>query len=268
MSSGTIAGGFCVLVLVSSLFAPQLAPYEPNTMNIANRFALPSIQHPFGTDDFGRDIFSRIVFGGRTILITGLVSVGVALFIGSSIGVLAGYAQGWLDEGLMRLMDVVLSFPSVLLAILIVAALGPGLSNALIAIAVSMIPVFARLSRSLVVSVAQEEFVTAARALGAKHTRILLHHITPNILLPLIVQASALLAVAISTSTALNFLGLGVEPPTPDWGLMVSSGQRLIFDAPHVPFFPGVVITLTVLAVNFVGDSLRDTLDPKGRASG
>ena len=139
------------------------------------------------------------------------------------------------------------------------------MSNALIAITVSMIPLFARLSRSLVVSVAQEEYVAAVKALGARHIGIVLRHIIPNILPPLIVQASALLAVAISTSTALNFLGLGVEPPTPDWGLMVSSGQRLIFDAPHVPFFPGVVITLTVLAVNFVGDSLRDRLDPKKR---
>ena len=254
-----------MLVLISSLFAPQLAPYDPSAMNVVNRFALPSLEHPFGTDDFGRDIFSRILFGGRTILTTGVVSVTVALLVGGSIGVLAGYAQGWLDDSLMRLMDVVLSFPSILLAILIVAALGPGMSNALIAITVSMIPLFARLSRSLVVSVAQEEYVAAVKALGARHIGIVLRHIIPNILPPLIVQASALLAVAISTSTALNFLGLGVEPPTPDWGLMVSSGQRLIFDAPHVPFFPGVVITLTVLAVNFVGDSLRDRLDPKKR---
>jgi peptide/nickel transport system permease protein len=210
-------------------------------------------------------VFTRVLYGGRPILFTGFVSVFAALALGLVIGMVAAYWGGVLDNSLMRLMDVMLSFPSVLLAILIVAALGVGLSNAIVAITFAMVPVFARLVRSLVVTLVKEEYVTAARALGAGDLRILSQHILPNMIPPIIVQASAMLAIAIATATALNFLGLGVEPPTPDWGLMVSDGQKLIFDAPYVPLFPGIAITLTVLSINYVGDGLRDHLDPKLR---
>lgn len=260
-----VAAGFFLIILLCTLCAPVLTPYDPTEMALVDRFRAPSWAHPFGTDDFGRDVFTRVLYGGRPILLTGFISVTISLLFGIGIGMVAAYWGGWLEEILMRLMDVMLSFPSVLLAILIVASLGPGMTNALIAITVSMIPVFARLVRSVAVSLIQEEYVTSARALGASTFRIMRQHIFPNMIPLIIVQASAMLAVAISTSTALNFLGLGIEPPTPDWGLMVSDGQRLIFDAPHVPFFPGVVITVTVLSVNFIGDGLRDHLDPKLR---
>lgn len=260
-----VAGSFFLIVLFATIFAPLLAPYDPTQMTVSERFQPPSPAHLFGTDDFGRDVFSRVLYGGRPILLTGFVSVGTALALGIIVGMVAGYWGGVLDVALMRFMDVVLSFPSVLLAILIVAALGPGMTTAVVAITVSMVPVFTRLVRSVVVSLVNEEYVLAARALGAPTLRILRHHIFPNMIPPIIVQASALLAVALGTSTALNFLGLGVEPPTPDWGLMVSDGQRLIFDAPYVPFFPGMIITLTVLSINFIGDGLRDYLDPKLR---
>ncbi|MEM7735387.1 MAG: ABC transporter permease [Deinococcota bacterium] len=263
-----VAGFIFTSIVICTLAAPLLTPYDPSEMVLVNRFQPPSLAHPFGTDDFGRDVLSRVLYGGRTILLTGFSSVIISLTVGGSIGLVAAYWGSLTDDILMRVMDIVLSFPSVLLAILIVAALGPGLSNALIAITASMIPVFARLTRSIVVSLVQEEYVLAARALGAPTNRILAAHILPNMLPPMIVQASAMLAVAIGTSTALNFLGLGVEPPIPDWGLMVSDGQRLIFDAPHVPFFPGIVITITVLSVNFIGDGLRDHLDPKLRGLG
>lgn len=256
---------FFIIVLVATLCAPLLTPYDPTKLVVKERLQGPSLVHPFGTDDFGRDILARVLYGGRPILFTGFVSVGVSLAIGMAIGIAGGYRRGWVDNLLMRLMDVMLSFPSVLLAILIVAGLGPGMLNAIIAITFFLIPVFARLVRSIVLVLANEDYVTAARAIGASDMQIIRAHILVNLVPPVIVQASAMLAIAISTSTALNFLGLGVVPPTPDWGLMVSDGQRLIFDAPQVPFFPGIAIALTVLSVNFIGDGLRDRLDPKLR---
>ncbi len=256
---------FFSVILFCTIFAPLLSPYDPEKIDALSRLQSPNLVHPFGTDNSGRDILARVLYGGRPILSTGFISVISAMSIGVAIGVMTGYQRGWLDELLMRLMDVMLSFPSVLLAILIVAGLGRGQSNAIIAIAFFMIPVFARLARALVLTLVNEDYVLAARALGATDSHIIRSHILPNMIPPIIVQASAMLAIAISTSTALNFLGLGVEPPTPDWGLMVADGQKFIFDAPHIPFFPGLVITLTVLSVNFIGDGLRDHLDPKLR---
>jgi peptide/nickel transport system permease protein len=260
-----IGGAFFALVLFCTVFAPLLTPYEPTRLVVKERLQAPSVAHPFGTDDFGRDILARVLYGGRPILTTGFISVAISLAFGMIIGIAGGYRRGWLDNLLMRLMDVMLSFPSVLLAILIVAGLGPGMLNSIIAITFFMVPVFARLVRSIVLVLANEDYVTAARAIGASDMQIIRAHILVNMLPPIIVQASAMLAIAISTSTALNFLGLGVVPPLPDWGLMVSDGQRLIFDAPQVPFFPGIAIALTVLSVNFIGDGLRDRLDPKLR---
>lgn len=263
-----LGGVFFVFVLLVTVFAPLLTPYGAETMEVRNRFQPPSLAHPFGTDDFGRDVLARVLYGGRTVLLTGFASVLAAMSVGIVIGKLSAYRGGRLDDLLMRLMDVMLSFPAVLLAILIVASLGTGLVNAIIAITFSMIPVFARLVRSIVMTLVREDYVTAARSLGAADFWLIRSHIFPNMIPPVIVQASAMLAIAISTSTALNFLGLGVARPTPDWGLMVSDGQRLLFDAPHVPFFPGLVIALTVLSVNFIGDGLRDRLDPRLRGVG
>lgn len=256
---------FFILIVLLSIFAPILTPYGPTENNIPERLQGPSLAHPFGTDEFGRDLLTRVLYGGRPILAVGIFSVTSAMIAGIVIGLIATYwgRGGILDDVLMRLMDVMLSFPAILLAILIVAALGPGLSNVVIAIAFSMVPIFARLVRSVVITLVNEEYVLAARAVGASDLQIVRRHIFPNMIPPIIVQASAMLAVAIATSSALSFLGLGVEAPTPDWGLMVSDGQRLIFDAAYVAFFPGIAITLTVLAVNFIGDGLRDHLDPR-----
>lgn len=263
-----VGGVFVMLILFCTIFAPLLTPYDPTVNDIKVRLQGPSLLHPFGTDQFGRDLLARVLYGGRPILLVSFLSVATALALGIAVGMSAAYWGGWLDSLLMRLMDVLLSFPSVLLAILIVAALGPGLSNVMVAITVSMIPIFSRLVRSVVVTLVNEDYVAAAKALGAVNARVIIRHIFPNMIPAIIIQASALLAVAIGTATALNFLGLGVEPPTPDWGLMVSDGQKLIFDAPHVPLFPGLVITLTVLSVNYIGDGLRDRLDPRLRGQG
>jgi ABC-type dipeptide/oligopeptide/nickel transport system permease subunit len=255
-------GLFLALIIFGAVFAPILTPYSPTKPDIKARFQLPSLAHPFGTDDFGRDLLARVLYGGRPILFTGAASVIVATLLGLLIGTASGYLGGRVDNLLMRLMDVMLSFPAVLLAILIVAALGVGLTNAIIAIVFSLIPVMARLVRSVVISLNREQYVLAARSLGAGDWQIVTRHLLPNMLPLVIVQATTLLAIAIGISSALNFLGLGVEPPTPDWGLMVSDAQRLIFDAFHVVFFPGLAITLTVVSVNYVGDALRDHLDP------
>ncbi len=254
---------FFGLVVLAAIFAPWLTPYDPVAVNIPNRLQTPSAEHWFGTDEFGRDIFTRVLFGARPVLVTGFLSVASALVVGTVIGAISGYRGGWLDEVLMRVMDIMLSFPAILLAILIVAALGVGLVNTIIAIAFSMIPTFARLARSIVLSLVHEQFVLAAHAVGSSEWWIMTRHILPNMSPPLIVQATAMLAIAVSYSAALSFLGLGVEPPTPDWGKMVSEGQRLVFDAIHIPFFPGLAITLTILSVNYLGDGLRDALDPR-----
>jgi peptide/nickel transport system permease protein len=255
------------MIVVATVFADVIAPRDPQATAVTARFIPPSIDYTFGTDNLGRDVFTRVLYGGRPILLTGFSSVLIALGIGLAIGTVAGYRGGWVDALLMRLMDVMLSFPSVLLAILIVATIGRGLSNLILAIAFAMVPVFARLVRSVVLSLLHEEFVTSARSLGALDGHIIRHHILPNIIAPIIVQASGLLAVAISTAAALNFIGLGVQPPDPDWGLMVADGQKMLYDAPHVPLYPGLAITLTVLSINFIGDMLRDVLDPKLRRS-
>jgi ABC-type dipeptide/oligopeptide/nickel transport system permease subunit len=258
-------GLFFLLVVIASLAAPLIVPFDPVKVDIPSRLISPSATHWFGTDEFGRDLLTRVLYGGRPVLVTGFLSVLSALVIGSFVGVISAYRGGWVDELLMRVMDIMLSFPAILLAILIVAALGVGLTNTVIAIAFSMIPTFARLARSIVLTLVHEQYVLASRSVGAGDRYILLRHILPNLSPPLIVQSTAMLAVAISYSYALSFLGLGVEPPTPDWGLMVSEGQRLIFDAIWIPFFPGLAITLTILSVNYLGDGLRDHLDPRLR---
>ncbi|MYD11002.1 MAG: ABC transporter permease [Chloroflexi bacterium] len=263
-----VGGAVFAFILLVTILASAFAPYDPMARNIKNRFATPSTDYRFGTDQLGRDVLSRVIHGGRPILAASFTAVLSALAVGTIIGVAGGYIGGWPDTALMRLMDVMLSFPSILLAILIVATLGVGLLNVTVAIGFAMVPVFARLVRSIVITLVYEEYVLAARSLGASDLHIIRKHILPNMMPPIIVQASAMLAVAIGVASALNFIGLGVEPGTPDWGMMVAEGQRLIFDAPHVPLFPGLAITITVLSVNYLGDGLRDHLDPRLRRQG
>ena len=255
---------FLALVVLGAVFAPILTSYSPTKVNVRERLKPPSLTYPMGTDELGRDIRTRILYGGRSILISSSLATLLALLIGTGLGVFAAYRGGWLGELLMRLMDIVLSFPAILLAILVVAALGPGLINLVLAITVAMVPVFARLARAIVLSIVEQDYVIAAKTLGLPDLVIIRSHVLPNMLPLVLVQATGMLAVAFATSSGLNFLGLGVVPPTPDWGLMVAESQRLVFDAPHVPFFPGLVITLTVMAVNVLGDGLRDRLDPMG----
>ena len=241
-------------VLIATVAAPLLSGYDPTKIAIRSRLQPPGASHLFGTDELGRDVFTRVLYGGRPVLVAAAFSVAFALLIGGAIGVIGGYRGGLLDSVLMRLMDVMLSFPAILLAILVVAGLGAGLTNIVIAVAFSLIPAFARLSRSVVLRLRHNDYVLAAQALGAPEHGIITRHILPNLLPIMLVQATAMAATAIATASALSFLGLGVAPPTPDWGVMVSDGQRLVLDAPHVPFFPGLVIALTVMSINFVGD--------------
>lgn len=258
-----IGGGLLAVFLVMALFAPLLAPYDPLAQDLYNRLKPPSLDHPFGTDDFGRDILSRVIYGSRISLRIGVVAVVIALALGTAIGLVAGYWGGVLDQLLMRLMDLLLAFPSILLAIGIVAILGPGLENAMLAIGLVAVPQYARLVRASALSVREMDYVQASRALGSGHMRILLVAILPNCLAPLIVQATLGLATAILDAAGLSFLGLGAQPPMPEWGAMLSNGRELIVRAPWVLTFPGLAIFFTVLAFNLFGDGLRDSLDPK-----
>ena len=260
-----------------AIFAPVIAPYEPNQSligveDIARRDA-PCIhllgcpadqpQHLMGVDGNVRDQFSRIIYGTRVSLRVGLITVGFAIIVGTLLGAVAGYAGGWLGDVIMRVMDVVLAFPFLLLAIAIVSVLGPGLTNAMLAIAIVSIPAYARVIRASVLSVREYAFIEASRALGASHFQILFGRILPNSLPPLIVQATLGIATAILDTAALSFIGLGAQPPTPEWGAMLASERNQVFSAPHLVFFPGFAIMLTVLAFNLLGDGLRDALDPR-----
>ena len=252
-----------VVLVVLALCAPLLAPYAPEAQNLRARLRPPSGAHWFGTDEFGRDILSRVLYGARISLLTGLVPVATGLLVGTSIGLLAGYYGGRLDNLLMRVMDVLLAFPSLLLALAVVGALGPGLANAVIAVAIVSVPGYARLARSVVIATREEEFVQAAKALGARDPRLLLRHVLPTTLGPLSVQATLGIGFAILSMAGLSFLGLGVQPPTSDWGEMLARGRRFLPDSPWLLLYPGAAISLTVLAFNLFGDGLRDALDPR-----
>ncbi|BCX03074.1 MAG: peptide ABC transporter permease [Candidatus Roseilinea sp.] len=253
---------FLVTISLGALFAPTLTPHHPTLPRIAERFKPPGREYLLGTDDLGRDIATRILYGARNTLTAGVLSVLLATLIGSAVGVVAAYRGGWLDNLFMRAMDVMLSFPAILLAILIVASLRPGMANLVAAIAFSLIPTFARVVRSVVLGLKHQDHITASQALGASHSHVVFRHIVPNTLPMILIQATASLAIAISTAAALNYLGLGVEPPQPDWGLMVAEGQKHVFSAAYIPLIPGLFITAAVLSVNFIGDALRDSLDP------
>lgn len=265
-----------ILVFIA-VFAPVLAPYDPiedliGTEDVRRRDA-PCIhalgcpadqpQHIMGIDGNVRDQFSRILYGARWSLVIGFATVTFSIIVGTLLGALAGYFGGWVDDVIMRLMDVLLAFPALLLAIAIVAVLGAGLVNSLLAIGIVSIPSYARIVRSSVLSVKELDFIEASRALGANHMRILFSRILPNCLAPLIVQATLGIAGAILDAAALSFLGFGAQHPTPEWGVMLGTERAQIFSAPHLVFFPGIAISITVLAFNLVGDGLRDALDPR-----
>ena len=254
------------MLVIVAIFAPLIAPYDINDVNISDRFSPPSGDYLFGTDELGRDIFSRVVIASRVSLRVGFIAVGIALAVGVPIGLVSGYYGGGVDSFLMRVMDVLFSFPAILLAIAILAVLGPGVGNAMVAIGIVYTPIFARITRGSVLSIKNQVFVTAARSLGATDGRILRTHVLPNVVAPIIVQTSLSLAFAILSEAALSFLGLGVQPPDPAWGRMLADGRSFFQDAPWMAIFPGIAILLTVMAFNFVGDGLRDALDPQQRS--
>lgn len=255
--------GIVIFFIILAIIAPFIAPYSFKEQVLADRLQAPSSEHWFGTDDFGRDIFSRIVYGARISLWVGFFSVLGSVVAGTALGIIAGYYGRWVDAIISRIFDIMLAFPSILLAIAVVAILGPSLQNALIAIAVINIPNFGRLVRSKVLSIKQEEYIMAARAVGMKDTRILFRHILPNSVSPVIVQATLAIATAIIEAAALGFLGLGAQAPTPEWGKMLADSKQYLVQAPWTLFFPGMAIMLTVLGFNLMGDGLRDVLDPK-----
>lgn len=262
-----VSGLVLTFLVVVAIFGERLTPYSPTAVSIPDRLRPPSGDHWFGTDQQGRDVLTRVLEGAEVSLRVGIVAVGISLVAGTVIGLAAGYLRGWLDDVLMRIMDVLFAFPAILLAIVVVALLGPGVTNAMIAIGIVYTPIFARIARASVLSVREEVYVRAARASGAGTGRIIAKHILPNIAAPLIVQTSLSLAFAILSEAALSFLGLGVQPPNPAWGRMLAEGRDFIQQAWWMVVFPGAAIFVVVLAFNVLGDALRDVLDPKQRTA-
>ena len=261
-----IAGMILILMFViAAIFAPAIAPYSPIEQNLLQRRQPPSSQYWMGLDEVGRDVFSRLIFGARTSLQVGVLSVGLAIIVGSILGAVSGYLGGWTDQVIMRFMDILLAFPGLLLAIAVVSILGPGLMNMLYAIGFVSIPVYARIMRASVLSVREQDFVMAAHAVGVPEDRMLLRQILPNCLTPIIVAGTLGIATAILDAAGLSFLGLGAQPPTPEWGTMLGEGRGSVFTAPHIVVFPGLAIMLNVLGFNLLGDGLRDALDPRLR---
>lgn len=254
-----------LILVLSAIFADVIADYDTKVVaqHITERLQGPSAAHWFGTDEFGRDIFARIVHGSRVSLVVGLISVSVSLLIGGSLGAFAGFYGGKIDNVIMRIMDVFLAVPSILLAITIVAALGTSLVNVMLAIGISGMPSYARIVRAAVMSVKDQEFVESSRAIGATSVTIIFREILPNCMAPIIVQATLSVAGAILSTASLSFIGLGVQPPSPEWGAMLSGGRNYLRDAIHLTLFPGLAIVITILALNLLGDGLRDALDPR-----
>ena len=262
--------GLVVMVVVGAvaLFAPWLAPYDPITINPAEALQPPSLAHPFGTDQYGRDILSRMVAGSRLSLLTGLGAVAIALTTGIVLGLLSGVVGGWTDLLFMRLVDIMMAFPSILMALVVVAVLGQGTVNVMVAVGVSLVPTFVRLVRGDVLAVKENVYVEAARALGCGQGRLALRHVLPNIVAPVIVLSTVAIAWSIILGASLSFLGLGPRPPIPEWGIDLSNGRGYLLRAWWISSVPGFCIMLTVVAVNLVGDALRDELDPRLRALG
>ena len=255
------------LLLLAALFGRALAPHGVNEVDVAARLQPPSAEHWLGTDELGRDVFSRILVAARVSVQVGLIAVGIALAAGVTLGLIAGFYGRWIDDVVMRVMDMLFSFPAILLAIAILAVLGPGFANAMIAIGIVYTPIFARITRASVLSVREEVFVRAARSLGASDLRLLRLHVLPNVLAPIIVQTSLSLAFAILSEAALSFLGLGIQPPDPSWGRMLFEGRSFLQQAWWMGVFPGLAIFFTVLSFNLIGDALRDALDPRQRSA-
>ena len=257
--------GLCIIIffILLGIFAPLITSYSYEEQSLVDRLQAPSSEHWFGTDDLGRDIFARIAYGARVSLQVGFFAITGALVFGTILGVVSGYFGGWIDMLISRIFDILLAFPSILLAIAIVAILGASLQNALIAIAIINIPIFGRLVRSQVISLREAEFIMAAKAQGMKSGRILMHHMLPNSTAPIIVQATLGFGTAILEAAALGFLGLGAQPPTPEWGKMLADSRDFIQLAPWTLIIPGLSIMLVVLGFNLIGDGLRDALDPK-----
>lgn len=258
-----IGAGIVLFFVLLAIFAPWIAPYGINDQVLADRNIAPSVDHWFGTDDFGRDVLSRVIFGARISLWVGFLAVIGSIVVGCLLGVVAGYYGKWIDMAISRTFDILLAFPSILLAIGVVAVLGPSLQNALIAIAIINIPNFGRLIRSKVLSIKEEEYIMAAKAVGMSDARILFHHVLPNSMAPIIVQGTLAIATAIIETAALGFLGMGAQPPNPEWGKMLADSRQFIILAPWTVIFPGLAIMLTVLGFNLMGDGLRDALDPR-----
>ena len=254
-----------IVLILCAVFADVIADYDTKVVaqDIANRLKGPSSEHWFGTDEFGRDIFARIIHGSRVSLVVGIISVSVSLIVGGALGAFAGFYGGKIDNVIMRIMDIFLAVPSTLLAMTIVAALGSSLVNVMLAIGVSGIPNYARIVRAAVMSVKDQEFVESSRAIGASSITTIFREIIPNCMAPIIVQVTLSVASAILSTASLSFIGLGVQPPDPEWGAMLSGGRNFLRDAVHLTLFPGLAIVITILALNLLGDGLRDALDPR-----
>lgn len=252
-----------ILLVLCALFPSVIAPYGYDDQNLSEQFIAPCLAHPFGTDNFGRDILSRVIYGCRISLLIGLISVSISCVLGVILGCIAGYYGNKVDNLVMRFIDIMLAIPQMLLAMSIVAALGIGTENLILAIAIGSVPGYARIVRGSILSVKGQEYIEAARSIGASDFRIITRHIVPNCLAPIIVQATMSIASAILSTASMSFIGLGIEPPTPEWGSMLSAGRAYLRDHWFVVTFPGVAIMLTVFAFNLFGDGLRDALDPK-----
>jgi peptide/nickel transport system permease protein len=261
-----VAGAVVLVVItLAAIFAAQVAPYNPTRQDFRVEKEPPSREHLMGTDEFGRDVFSRVIWGAQASLHAGAVAATLALIVGLVLGMVSAFYGGPADNVIMRLMDIILAFPYLLLAIAVVAILGPGLRNAMIAIGIVYVPYYARVVRGSVLSIRARDYVEAARALGAHDRRVMTQHVLPNTLAPVIVQTSLIVGLAIIDTAGLSFLGLGTQPPTPDWGNMLAGGRSYVIDAPWIATFPGLAILVTVLAFNLMGDALRDAFDPRLR---
>jgi peptide/nickel transport system permease protein len=261
---GAIIGLWVILfVVLAAIAAPWITKYDPIIQELGDALLPPSTEHFFGTDQIGRDVYSRVVYGARISLRVGLISAAIACLIGIPLGLLSAYYLGWVDALIMRLVDILLAFPGMLLALAIMAILGPGLTNAMIAASIYVVPDYVRVTRGSTLSVKQMDYVIAAQAIGSPSGYIIVRHILPNVLLPLIVLTSLNVAGAILFTAGLSFLGLGAQPPTPEWGVMLTTGRQYLREAWWSLVFPGLAMTITILAINLVGDGLRDALDPR-----
>lgn len=258
-----IGGAIVILLVLIAISASLLSPHDPFEQKLENRLLNPCFEYPFGTDDLGRCIFSRLLFGTRYSLAIGVVVVGITASVGTTLGIVSGYSRGIIDETLMRIVDIVLAFPGIILALVIAGILGPSFLNVVIAISLTHWPAYTRLVRGITLSLREKEFIEGARALRASNIYIMRRHILPNCINPIIVLATLDIAHAIIFATGLSFLGLGIQPPTPEWGSMLKAGIPYFRISPHLTFFPGTAIMVTVMAFNFLGDGLRDIIDPK-----